>query len=337
MEFSPFFEFDDKQISLLNLIRIFKEDIMIIYNAILEERRVLFVGFQQPVSNVCHHVISSLFLFGGFPLNEMVKRRYFPYTPLSCMFTELKTPGYVAGAANLMYKNRSEVWDYLCDLDQGKVIKNQKIKSEAQYNEIDQEFISKLLVMIDELLNDGNTEYYVENLLRSYFRDFTLNLSKICTDEASFKNKEQQKYEMICNAERLMNWKETNSFQFYQAQRKEDIKNKKVKTIDFEVSIDRLRVGQNLSEEYIISQLQNFLKYAIEDDQVLELVSYLPESQGGLYPISIFLFHKSEMIKLLVVSLLQRIDKTKLGRELISKLNTFVIMTYDRISKEILK
>lgn len=310
---------------------------MTIYNAIFEEKRVLFVGFSQPVSNICHSTISSLFLFGGFPLDEMVKRRYYPYTPLSCMFTELKTPGYVAGAANLMYKNRSEVWDYLCDLDQGKVIKNQKIKTESQYTEIDQEFISKLLVMIEELLNDGQTEYYIENLLRSYFRDFTLNLCKICNDEAQFKNKDQQKYEMICNAERLMNWKETNSYQHYLKIRQEEKKKKKVKDTDFEVAIDRLRVGQNLSEEFIISQLQNFLKYAIEDEQILELLSYLPESQGGLYPFSIFLFHSSDMIKLLVVSLLQRFDKTKLGSELISKLNTFIIMTYDRISKELLK
>jgi hypothetical protein len=332
LEFDPNLALDDKEISLLKLIKRFKEDTMVIYNAILEEKRVLFVGFQQPVTDVCYTTISSALLVQPLSLDEIFKRRLYPYTALSQMFTDLKTPGYIAGAANLMYKNRSEVWDVLCDLDINRVYK--KTNVEPQYSDMDFEFITKLLVMADNMLGQGQSEDYVEFLLRSHFREYTLHLCKMCTDEEQFRTKEAQKLQLICNAERLGNWKETNSFQFYIKQRKDEISKRIVKDVNLEIMIDRLRVGANLSEENIISFLQTFLKNARDDDQVMELLSLLPESQGGLSCIAVFLFHSSDMIRLLVVSVLQRFETFKLGQQAIGSLNTFIMLTYDRISKE---
>jgi len=58
-----FLERDETQeASLTNLIGVFKEQTMKIFNAVLCQRRVLFLGYQLPAGEVCSHVVGACLL-----------------------------------------------------------------------------------------------------------------------------------------------------------------------------------------------------------------------------------------------------------------------------------
>lgn len=63
-------------------------------------------------------------------------------------------------------------------------------------------------------------------------------------------------------------------------------------------------------------------------------MSYLPEAQGGLYPIAVPLLHSSESVRQIVVSLLQRLDSIAEGACCISQLNAFLMLTFDRYARK---
>ncbi len=58
-----FLERDETQeASITNLIGVFKEQTMKIFNAVLCQRRVLFLGYQLPAGEVCAHVVAACLL-----------------------------------------------------------------------------------------------------------------------------------------------------------------------------------------------------------------------------------------------------------------------------------
>ena len=67
------------QVSIMPLFRCFKENVMQIFNAILTEKRVMFVGHNQPAADVSNYVLAACalvspplygsVLFGRFPFS----------------------------------------------------------------------------------------------------------------------------------------------------------------------------------------------------------------------------------------------------------------------------
>jgi len=71
-----------------------------------------------------------------------------------------------------MFKQRKEVWDILCDIDNNTItLSDELLKQEQpQHTELDQKFISNLIALIDVLKMQGKTDRYIEMMLRSHFR-----------------------------------------------------------------------------------------------------------------------------------------------------------------------
>eukprot|EP01080_Neovahlkampfia_damariscottae_P006728 gene6728-10893_t len=332
------FDFQDQNLSITNLVKNFKQDTMTIFNGLLEERRVLFVGWAIPTEMICFSTMSACLLIDPIPLNEIIKRRLYPYASLSSMYTELKSSGYIAGVANPMFKQRKEVWDILCDLDNNTITVSDEIlkQEQPQHTELDQKFISNMIALIDVLKMQGKTDRYIEMTLRSHFREYTLQLCKIATDDSlSVKSSEEQKYLLISNAERINNWKSTNSFHFYIQSLEMKNKERKIQDKSVDLSIEKLKCSNFLDESEIIGILQNFIRYIKTDEEMIEFLTYFPESKGGLQSIAILLFHSSEVVKILIVTLFDRLDSLKEGRSSIARLDTFLMLTFDRISKSI--
>ena len=101
------------------------------------------------------------------------------------------------------------------------------------------------------------------------------------------------------------------------------------------MSIEKLKYSNFLDESEIIGILQNFIRYIQNDEEMMEFLTHFPESKGGLQSIAILLFHSSEVVKLLIVTLFERLDSIKEGRSSIARLDTFLMLTFDRISKNI--
>ena len=112
------------------LLRIFRENVMIIFTAILLEKRVMFVGNKDiPAGDVCGMVLAACSLLSPpFPLVPM---RAFPYANLNDL-SFLEVCGYVAGVTNPMFADKPDWWDILCDIQSGTVIDAEMYKNKQK-------------------------------------------------------------------------------------------------------------------------------------------------------------------------------------------------------------
>jgi hypothetical protein len=94
--------------------------------------------------------------------------------------------------------------------------------------------------------------------------------------------------------------------------------------------INRLRVKQNLPEKDVLAIYHDFVSSINTEEQVLEFLSYLPENQGGLYPVAVSLFHPSEKVRRATMELFTRLDKQKAGAGFISNMNSFLKLAFER-------
>ena len=97
--------------------------------------------------------------------------------------------------------------------------------------------------------------------------------------------------------------------------------------------IRKLRKKKSLPESEVLTMYRTFLQAIKTDDQLLEFLSYLPEANGGLYPIAVSLFHASEAVRRATVELLNRLQGMSAGSSLLSSLNPFLFLAYDRNTK----
>jgi hypothetical protein len=91
--------------------------------------------------------------------------------------------GYIAGVTNPMFKQRSEMWDLVCDLDTGEVIKNEETYAASlqqtpeleqypsdSHNELDLQFLQQIISMVNSHALKGVNHAYSEDSVRSHYQ-----------------------------------------------------------------------------------------------------------------------------------------------------------------------
>lgn len=94
--------------------------IVVLANAMLTQKRVIFQGHNRPSGEVAEAVLAACALASGGLLRGFT-RHAFPYTDLSKIDDLLKVPGFIAGVTNPTFENHPEWWDLLCDLPTGRM------------------------------------------------------------------------------------------------------------------------------------------------------------------------------------------------------------------------
>lgn len=102
--------------------------IIVLVNAMLTQKRVIFLGHNRPSGEVAEAVLAACALASGGILRGFT-RHAFPYTDLTKIDDLLRVPGFIAGVTNPMFENRPEWWDLLCDLPTGRMKISSKIES----------------------------------------------------------------------------------------------------------------------------------------------------------------------------------------------------------------
>jgi hypothetical protein len=100
--------------------------IIVLANAMLTQKRVIFLGHNRPSGEVAEAVLAACALASGGILRGFT-RHAFPYTDLSKIDDLLKVPGFIAGVTNPTFENHPEWWDLLCDLPTGRMKISNKI------------------------------------------------------------------------------------------------------------------------------------------------------------------------------------------------------------------
>ena len=102
--------------------------ILVLVNAMLTQKRVIFLGHNRPSGEVAEAVLAACALASGGVLRGFT-RHAFPYTDLTKIDDLLKVPGFIAGVTNPAFANHPEWWDLLCDLPAGRMKISNRIEN----------------------------------------------------------------------------------------------------------------------------------------------------------------------------------------------------------------
>ncbi|KAH8815607.1 docking domain of Afi1 for Arf3 in vesicle trafficking-domain-containing protein [Xylogone sp. PMI_703] len=105
----------------------FTHPIIVLANAMLTQKRVIFLGHNRPSGEVAEAVLAACALASGGILRGFT-RHAFPYTDLTKIDDLLKVPGFIAGVTNPTFEHHHEWWDLLCDLPSGRMKISSKIE-----------------------------------------------------------------------------------------------------------------------------------------------------------------------------------------------------------------
>lgn len=105
--------------------------IIVLVNALLTQKRVVFLGCNLPAKEVAESVLAACALASGNGILRGFTRYAFPYTDLTKVNDLLQIPGFVAGVTNPAWANHDEWWDLLCDLGTGYMTISSRIAPET--------------------------------------------------------------------------------------------------------------------------------------------------------------------------------------------------------------
>ena len=183
-----------RRASVLMLLSKFGKQTMKIMNAVLQERRVLFLAKMAPTKEVCDLVLSAC-----CPCRRHIwDAAGVSYANLNDL-DWLEVKGYIAGVTNPVFEGNSNWWDLLCNLDTGKVqtaaeyarakaaqsssVTKPRCCARARdtwgnaHENIDRVFIERVL--------GGARLRFGERWVRAQFRDFTQRLMDLAFAESA--------------------------------------------------------------------------------------------------------------------------------------------------------
>lgn len=367
----------------------FTHPIMILVNALLTQKRVIFLGHNRPSSEVAEAVLAACSLASGGILRGFT-RHAFPYTDLTKVDELLKVPGFVAGVTNPAFANHHEWWDLLCDLPSGRMKISNRIEA-APVTEGTQYFhqnshsgVSSLLSGSSSLSSDTmGDNVFMEDILRSissrhgerairakwraYITKFTRisatfeeivygatalyvmgpgedtsadtqsPIQKISSDPSTLQGHgyvwpdEATKHrDLAAWVYRIEGWRNTRSYyHFIQDTATLYLAARPVQSIDVHHQHDRLR-NLKLSQADSAT-IYHALHSTIKDyGSTCQLLSVAPESQAGLFYVSMGLFHPDVAVRDATVELLDCVAAHAAGRHFWSQLSRFLKLGYFR-------
>ncbi|KAI0366822.1 spindle pole body interacting protein [Pilatotrama ljubarskyi] len=101
--------------------------IIILFNALITGKRVIFLGHHKLAENVSNHVLAACALASGsgVVLRGFIKRA-FPYATLINREEWESIPGYIAGVTNPIFETAGS-WDLLCDIGTNRMVVSKDI------------------------------------------------------------------------------------------------------------------------------------------------------------------------------------------------------------------
>lgn len=192
--------------NLTELIRTFKENTMIIYDAILSDKKILFIGdANTSCEKLNNYVFSCVSMVSPACLG--ILKRIHPYKNLYDL-DFLKSSNCIYAVTNPIFKNKTDSWDVMCEIDSGKISLSENYKKylNSINRESDNFFIRELLFKI-------NVEYINEYEVEKYFKIYTSHLVKI-TGEQYFSDDEDLTNEINKQYKRKLKLQMSNFWKF---------------------------------------------------------------------------------------------------------------------------
>jgi hypothetical protein len=384
--------------------------IIVLVNALLTQKRIIFLGHNRPSGEVAEAVLAACALASGGVLRGFV-RHAFPYTDLTKIDDLLKVPGFIAGVTNPVFAHTPEWWDLLCDLPTGRMKISNRIEGAPitegllffQQQGIPVSGTGYSHAVDKSGIDATGDNHYMESLLQSIanrhgetairakWRSWILKFTRIAaafeetvygasalyigsheTDIGVYgvsghgfvwPDETSRLRELAANVHRVEGWRSTRSyFTFVQ-----DIAwrwdKRPVRGIDLYHQHDRLRclrlthdqsaaiylafaraveeAGAESASEMDLASSQSLTLdpnrkpgEQLQYDTILQLLAVIPESNSGLFYLSLGLFHPRQDVRIAVVRLLERIMDHPAGRHFWVTLGRFAKLAFFRVKRE---
>jgi len=276
--------------SVSELLRRFRAGLMTVFRALVQQKRIFFLGHNQPAEQVCLAVLSMPLMVCP-PLTNVLERCY-PYTTLNNL-DYLQVDGFIAGSTNPIFESHAEWWDVLCDLDTGKVLVSATGPGGKPYgappprlSEDDADFLDQI--------TSGLEARYSEYWLRGCFHEYA--------------------------------WQSISQRLAQTPQRSTQVPTAE----SISMGLEQLRNHDKLTEKEMLWIFGNLASFVEEESRLPKLLTILPGTSplGCLAPIATGLFHPSAAVRSLAASVIQRVDAIKDARPCIANLNSFLMNGY---------
>ncbi|KAI0226105.1 hypothetical protein L0F63_004883 [Massospora cicadina] len=329
--------------------------LMLLLNALVTEKRVIFLGHGLPSGQVANYVLAACAMASG---SGLVLRgfleRAFPYTSLSDIDTLLSFRGFIAGVANPTFEGHPRWWDVLCNISTGRITvspyvmlddpgvaqtpeappeaahqrapSNPKFdpKWDAKGDGFDAEFVADVVL--------ATQAHYGEMAIRAKFADYVQRFVTLALSEddpeghaVAFPDEGARARELAANRPRIEGWKQTMSYRYYCQDLQRVRRERAILHLNPQQQIYKLRHLKSIPDRELEAIYRSFLDHVVTSPQIIE-------NQGGLIPITVALFHPSKTIRNYTVQFLNRIDQHQTGTRFIQNLNLFHKLAYERQS-----
>lgn len=387
--------------------------IIVLVNALLTQKRIIFLGHNRPSGEVAEAVLAACALASSGILRGFV-RHAFPYTDLTKVDDLLKVPGFIAGVTNPAFSYKPEWWDLLCDLPTGRMKISNRIEaasptegslffqqqgiqvngaggSAAADNKAgidstgDHAFMDSLLLAI--------ANRHGENAIRAKWRHWVLKFTRITAafeetvygasalyigshdyDAGAYgvsghgyvwPDEGSRLRELAVNVHRIEGWRTTRSYYSCVQDLARSWSKRPVRGLDLAHQHDKLRTlklthdasaaiylalarcveeagGSTVDSSDMDSSQSLTLANdperkpgpQLQYDTILQLLCVMPDTNAGLFYLSLGLFHPRLDVRMAVVKLLERIMDHPAGRLLWANLGRFAKLAFFRVKRE---
>ncbi|KAF8586594.1 spindle pole body interacting protein [Ramaria rubella] len=102
--------------------------IILLFNALVTGKRIIFLGYGKPAGLVANFVLAACALGSGCGcVLRGFTARAFPYTSLAHEASLQSVPDFIAGVTNPIFESMP-IWDVLCNIETGKISVNKDIR-----------------------------------------------------------------------------------------------------------------------------------------------------------------------------------------------------------------
>lgn len=279
-------EFGETQ--LASLVRRFGAQTMTLFNAVLLQKRLLFLGNDVAAGDVCAAVQSISVVFSdAFP---SVFARSHPYRNLTSLeFTTV--PGYIAGAANPMFEQHTEWWDVCANLATAKVTTSPTTWRDPASSRVDNEFLARVQVAVDAHVS--------EDMLLDMFRGYVQHIVDVAMDVEEFSTPAAKQADVDANRTRVELFRHSPMFAEAQSRAEAARASSRLQSSQPLIAAfaRKLRAGREMpTSEYF--QMFDALTASVTDyDAAVELLSYFREPLGGVHALAAAVFHSDSGVR----------------------------------------
>ena len=313
--------------NLIEFILTFKEKTMIIYDAILKDMKILFIGNAQMVKKLSMCVFSTLSMVG--PLAFGYINRLHPGSSLTNLDFLEKIPNCIYSVTNPIFREKKEWWDILCEVETGKIAISDKNKESGIINESDNNFIKELL---QKIIYENISEYEVEK----YFMQYTYHLLKFANRE-NFLDNDELKQEMNKQNKRIIKMK---TCEIYRIENDYEL-------VRNEFEYNTISLSMLERDVYFLYTRKN-----IEKEELGQIYSEIDKFiEGGEFYIKLFLgilsnytydfqhilngiFSRHSEIKQIVRKIYNKICNDKIGSILMKRVNYLYLMKLNELEEK---